>query len=201
MVEKTNYKTNLRNKWSCEDCTNYSKRNGCKCDLCPYIIERIQAGKLDYEQLLNETICVQFQKYPMVIKRLEILPTIYENDLFLDDSHRSRFYITLHKVKTSYGSPNLQYLAALYLLTARKQLWQIVENEVYAKKIYFENVKLRDINTECYTYYQMARMLFDDVPRITIYELTDRKLIPDTVFKTLNHGALIKLYGIEVLSI
>lgn len=201
MVEIPNFtKRKFRDICSCRYCAYYSKKKGCKCSACPYIAERLETGILDYKGLLVETYGKKLHTTPEMEQRLDILTKTHTSKMFLSNEHSSRFYSALHRIKTIYCIPDNPYVAALYLLTTHSKLWDVVQNEVYAKKIYFENIKLCNLDTECYAYYQMAKMLYDDIPRITVSEMTDTVLIKDDVFKTLVHATLIQLYGIEVLT-
>ncbi len=201
MVAIPNFtKRNFRDICSCRYCSYYSKKKGCKCSACPYIAERLETGLLDYKGLLSETFYKKLHVTPKMKHRIDTLTKNTAIEMFISCEHRDRFYSVLHRVKAIYCSPDNPYVAALYLLTTHSKLWNVVRSQVYAKKIYFENIRLCNLDTECYAYYQMARMLYDNIPRITVSEMTDTELIEDDVFKTLIHATLIQLYGIEVLS-
>lgn len=198
MVQIPNFtKRKLKESLSCRYCTGYSKRLGCKAEGCPYIAERIEVGILDYRGLLGETYGKKIHATHHLMDRINALSS--GRSMFANAEHNRRFYSTLTQVKAIVGNPSNCYLSALYLLTAHSRLWSLVKDEVYAREIYFDEVKLHDIDTECYTYYQMARMLYDGISRITVSEMTDQELIPDEVFKVLIHASLILIYGIDTL--
>ncbi|MFI3226634.1 MAG: hypothetical protein R3Y09_04395 [Clostridia bacterium] len=196
---KHNYKK-IKDKEAgqCKYCITKNKKK-CSQTPCPYLFERAVLGSLNYEQFVKEEY--KTVRTPNFKSRIDHLAQNCNGNMFLNNEHGYRFYLAYLKLKNQIYVEKPYILAAIYMLTASSHLWETVESHVIPHKINFDQVNLRCVNLDEYAYYQMARMLYDSVPRIKFGEMADEDLITDDVFKLFVHGMLVQVHGAEVLSL
>lgn len=76
-----------------------------------------------------------------------------------------------------------KYLAAVYLLTADRELWNTAKYEVERKDINFSKLKPKELSAEGYTIFVVAKDIYIGDTHITIKDICDRYLIPDKLFE------------------
>lgn len=77
--------------------------------------------------------------------------------------------------------PN-EYLAALYLLTADRELWRAAKYEIERKVIDFSKIRPKEYTTNNYTVFIVAKDIYHGETHITLKDICDRYLVPDKLF-------------------
>jgi len=77
--------------------------------------------------------------------------------------------------------PN-EYLAALYLLTADRDLWRAAKYEIERKVIDFSKIRPKEYTTNNYTVFIVAKDIYDGETHITLKGICDRYLVSDKQF-------------------
>jgi len=75
-----------------------------------------------------------------------------------------------------------EYLAALYLLTADRELWNATKHVIERKEIDFTQIRPKEFATNGYTVYTVAKDIYTGETHITIKDICDRYLVPDKFF-------------------
>lgn len=114
--------------------------------------------------------------------------------------HRKAF---TEYVETHIANPYVmrrEYIAALFLLSADKNLWQRSQNAVAGCSINLGKVNLHDITVGEYALYKAAKTIYTGRQEISVGELCDCELIDDSVLCTILNAFLIARNGIGMLS-
>ena len=77
--------------------------------------------------------------------------------------------------------PN-EYLAALYLLTANRELWNAAKRVIGRKEINFSTIHPKEFTMNGYTVFIVAKDIYDGDTHITLKDICDRYLVPDKLF-------------------
>ena len=75
-----------------------------------------------------------------------------------------------------------EYLAALYLLTADRDLWRAAKYEIERKVIDFSKIRPKEYTTNNYTVFIVAKDIYDGETHITLKDICDRYLVSDKQF-------------------
>ena len=75
-----------------------------------------------------------------------------------------------------------KYLAALYLLTADRELWRTVKWDVQRKSINFSLICPKRVSINSYTIFAVAKDIYNGETHITIKDVCDRQLVLDKMF-------------------
>ncbi len=171
-----------------------SNPNDCFC-----FKEKIESDEIKYSDLIKD--CFGRIKNYVLKNRLKLLSSKFTGELFLNNSHKDRFYLVHHEQNIDVWESSPIYLAVIFLLTADEVLWNISENAVCLNRFDFSNIHLKQISTEGYALYQTAKTIWSGKEYIRINEIADRELIDDTAFKIIINASLIAKYGADVFSI
>jgi len=180
----------------CKLCSHWEKRR-CTLDRCVCLEERMQAGAVSYDQLLDELIgrCAN----PGCRRRIRELAEAWDGALFTSQAHR----ITFSDNKSIYRRKKLtdKELAALFLLTStpemRERSWWVRQKSV----IDFSDVNLNGISMEGYTLYQAAKTIALGGKWLTYADLGNPFLIDEATFRIIVHALLISLFGTSVTAL
>ena len=96
--------------------------------------------------------------------------------------------------------PN-EYLAALYLLTADKEVWDASRSGIDRKVIDFTKIRHKDFTTYRYAVFIIAKDIYICETHITLKELCDSYLIPDRLFKLIITAIYIGRFGYPYIGI
>jgi len=173
----------------CQYCTNYSQENLCPLCECICLGERIEAGTLSLEKVIQD--CLRGKLRMRLWKRLaqEIYP--YPLRSFRSDEHRNRW---MHW-RTRYRRLSQRNQAALFLLTAYDDIWRRVIWKVEDNGFDFDSVRLAGIQPELYSVYQAAKAISIGSQNITIADLASRELVTDEAFQLIICALLLAKYG------
>lgn len=178
----------------CQYCTNYSQENLCPLCECICLGERIEAGTLSLEKVIQD--CLRGKLRMRLWKRLaqEIYP--YPLRSFRSDEHRNRW---MHW-RTRYRRLSQRNQAALFLLTAYDDIWRRVVWKVKDDGFDFDSVQLTGIVPELYSVYQAAKSISTGSQNITIADLASRELVTDEAFQLIICALLLAKYGDVILN-
>lgn len=178
----------------CQYCTNYSQENLCPLCECICLGERIEAGTLSLEKVIQD--CLRGKLRMRLWKRLaqEIYP--YPLRSFRSDEHRNRW---MHW-RTRYRRLSQRNQAALFLLTAYDDIWRRVIWKVKDDGFDFDSVQLAGIVPELYSVYQAAKSISTGSQNITIADLASRELVTDEAFQLIICALLLAKYGDVILN-
>lgn len=178
----------------CQYCTNYSQENLCPLCECICLGERIEAGTLSLEKVIQD--CLRGKLRMRLWKRLaqEIYP--YPLRSFRSDEHRNRW---MHW-RTRYRRLSQRNQAALFLLTAYDDIWRRVIWKVEDDGFDFDSVQLAGIVPELYSVYQAAKSISTGSQKITITDLASRELVTDEAFQLIICALLLAKYGDAILN-
>ena len=178
----------------CQYCTNYSQENLCPLCECICLGERIEAGTLSLEKVIQD--CLRGKLRMRLWKRLaqEIYP--YPLRSFRSDEHRNRW---MHW-RTRYRRLSQRNQAALFLLTAYDDIWRRVIWKVEDDGFDFDFVQLAGIVPELYSVYQAAKSISTGSQNITIADLASRELVTDEAFQLIICALLLAKYGDVILN-
>lgn len=178
----------------CQYCTNYSQENLCPLCECICLGERIEAGTLSLEKVIQD--CLRGKLRMRLWKRLaqEIYP--YPLRSFRSDEHRNRW---MHW-RTRYRRLSQRNQAALFLLTAYDDIWRRVIWKVEDDGFDFDSVQLAGIVPELYSVYQAAKSISTGSQNITIADLASRDLVTDEAFQLIICALLLAKYGDVILN-
>lgn len=93
-----------------------------------------------------------------------------------------------------------EYIAALFLLSADKNLWQRSQDAVMGCSINLGKINLHDITVGNYALYKAAKTIYTGRQEITVGELCDCELIDDSVLCTILNAFIIARNGIGILN-
>ena len=182
----------------CRFCTEYS-RQGCKAvGGCPYIAERIEAGVVDY----GEVVRAVFKNPPVMLRwRLRYLIDHFENTMWESENHKKRFYRMWAEMGTRKKRDTPRFFAALYLLTANEDIWRRAYNAFSVEGITPEYIRLCGISVPNYALVQAAKSIYLNTDHFTVEDLEDPEAVITDAFRLIVNAVLIARYGREVLKI
>ena len=182
----------------CSGCVAKIKSRGNPND-CFCFKEKLEADEIGYTDLIRD--CFGRIKNYALKDRLKLLGSKFTGELFLNHSHKERFYRVHHKQDIEVWERSASYLAVIFLLTADEVLWNISEHAVCLNGFDFSKIHLRQNSTEGYALYQTAKTISTGKEYIRISEIADKELIDDTAFKIIINALIIAKYGADVFSI
>lgn len=178
----------------CRFCTEFA-HGRCKATKCPWIKERIEAGVVSYHEAVNES----FEERSPLRKRINVVLSFYDKSFWRNDEHFHRFQ-QADAALGFYKSRNTsEYYAALFLLTADKDLLKRVLDCFTRKDIDFSRADLHDIVPENYTLYKIAKSIYTESGEVGVDELADPELVSTEVFHLVINAMLIYRYGLSAL--
>ncbi|MBU5426976.1 hypothetical protein KQI41_11185 [Tissierella pigra] len=194
----------INNYFNCEggvkDCNsviNVSNRcNDCGCIHSSFLSN---VDKISYKGLINE--CFRKIRNYSFKDRLKHLTDSFKGEIFLNPKHKERFYRVIYEQDIDIYDIFPRYIAVIFLLTYDEILWQLTEHTVKLNGFDFNKSNLKQISTEGYAIYQMAKTIWTGKESIEISEIADVDLIDDKSFKTIVNASLITRYGTDIFLI
>lgn len=181
----------------CKHCTEYVKGKGCTAHGCPWLAERIEAGVVGYEEAVRET----FPRDARLNAKLHTAVRRFSGSLFLDAKHRQRMEYMKVRLGFRRKRDKPAYFAAMYLLTANKDLYTRAANCFCNHGIEFGYATLRDISPHNYTLFSAARDIYTDADRVALSDLANVEVTDALAFSLIVNALLIARYGPAVLEI
>ncbi len=182
----------------CRFCKEYEHR---KCTVesgCPYLAERIEAGAVDYGEVIRDT----FKDTPELLRcRLRRLTERFPDTMWTNAAHERRFYHLWAELGTKKKRDTPQFFAALYLLTANEDVYRRAYNAFHPNGIKPEYIRVSGISIPNYALVQAAKSIYFGTDGITLADLSDSEAVDEESFCLIVNAILIARYGKEVMHI
>ena len=189
-----------RYEYTAEDCdcsicpyhTGKGKKAGCSLEHCACMSERIAAGAASLAEAVTETTAAirlpAFEKRRrQYLKESEEAPMYFKND-----THHTVFTEAVGRLDRK----NLALMAAVYLLTAERRLWNCVSQHTGRNRIRFGDIRLHGTTENSYALYCAAKDLYLGTKNLTIGDLADTELIPPKTFGLICNAMAIRRFGL-----
>lgn len=114
--------------------------------------------------------------------------------------HRKNFAEYISPKNSDYYSNCSEFIAAVFLLSADKFLWERSKSALTRYSVNFNSIDLSGISTEGYALYKAARAVYNGDSGISLGELCDWTLIDDPVALTIFEGVMLRRNGVKMLN-
>lgn len=114
--------------------------------------------------------------------------------------HRKNFAEYISPKNSDYYSNRSEFIAAVFLLSADKFLWERSKSALTRYSINFDSIDLSGISTEGYALYKAAKAVYNGDSGISLGELCDWTLIDDPVALTIFEGVMLRRNGVKMLN-
>ena len=91
-------------------------------------------------------------------------------------------------------------LAALYLLTADRNLWNQVKDHISLRRVYVEDMRPKNLTGTSYVYFAAAKDILTGTRNIQLMEIADPALLSMKSYMILCTALAIRAYGVEKAS-
>ena len=88
-------------------------------------------------------------------------------------------------------------LAALYLLTADKNLWSQVKDHISLRRVYVEDMRPKNLTGTSYVYFAAAKDILSGTRNIQLMEIADPALLSMKSYMILCTALAIRAYGVK----
>ena len=122
-------------------------------------------------------------------ERKEARPMIYR-----DERHQHTFE---KEVVMRPESVSRALLAALYLLTADKNLWNQVKDHISLRRMYVEDMRPKNLTGTSYVYFAAAKDIMSGTRNIQLMEIADPALLSMKSYMILCTALAIRAFGVE----
>ena len=122
-------------------------------------------------------------------ERKEARPMIYR-----DERHQHTFE---KEVVMRPESVSRALLAALYLLTADKNLWNQVKDHISLRRMYVEDMRPKNLTGTSYVFFAAAKDILSGTRNIQLMEIADPALLSMKSYMILCTALAIQAYGVE----
>lgn len=95
-----------------------------------------------------------------------------------------------------------ELMAALYLLSSDRHLWQLVRLYIVRNDIRFDQITLPEMTMDHYTIYRTAMDLYsytDDGVYLSIRDLSDTALMSNIIYSLIANAVAIRRFGLSAL--
>ena len=122
-------------------------------------------------------------------ERKEARPMIYR-----DDRHHHTFE---KEVAMRPESISRALLAALYLLTADRNLWNQVRDHISLRRVYLDEMRPKNLTGTSYVYFAAAKDILSGSHTIQLMEIADPALLSMKSYMILCTALAIRAFGVE----
>ena len=105
--------------------------------------------------------------------------------------HRKNFAEYISPKNSDYYSNRSEFIAAVFLLSADKLLWERSKSAIARYAVNFDLIDLNGISTEGYALYKAAKTVYSGDSDISLSELCDWSLIDDPTTLTIFAGVML----------
>ena len=178
----------------CHCCLHYHRKS-CTVSECPFLEIRLECGAASF----YEAVCAAFSGVPNTDIRLR-LSQIYGKEkktaMFQNGRRKNIFEMHWKLLR----KPNNRALAALYLLTADRALWNCCKRYLDERgKLNFAAIRLVALSADGYALWKAVKELQTGQRQISLCELADREVISDRAFYLITQPAAIARFGAAAL--
>lgn len=182
----------------CTLCTEYAHRRCTVKGGCPYIVERIEAGVVDYGEVVRDT----FKRPSAILRwRLRHLVEHFEATMWASENHKKWFYQMWAEMGTRKKRDTPRFFAARYLLTANEDILRRAYNAFGVDGITPEYIRMSGISVPNYALVQAAKSIYLDTDHFTVADLEDSEAVNTDAFRLVVNAILIARFGLEVTKI
>ena len=114
--------------------------------------------------------------------------------IYRDDRHHHTFE---KEVSMRPDSVSRALLAALYLLTADRNLWNQVRDQISLRRMYVEDMRPKNLTGTSYVYFSAAKDILTGSRNIQLMEITDPALLSMKSYMILCTALAIRAFGVE----
>ena len=114
--------------------------------------------------------------------------------------HRKNFAKYISPKNSDYYSNRSEFIAAVFLLSADKFLWERSKSALTRYSVNFDSIDLSGISTEGYALYKAAQSVYNGDSGISLGELCDWTLIDDPMALTIFTGVMLRRNGVKMLN-
>lgn len=117
--------------------------------------------------------------------------------IYRDERHEHTFE---KEVSMRPDSVSRALLAALYLLTADRNLWNQVRDHISLRRVYVEDMRPKNLTGTSYVYFAAAKDILSGTRNIQLMEIADPALLSMKSYLILCTALAIRAYGVEKAS-
>ena len=117
--------------------------------------------------------------------------------IYRDDRHHHTFEKEAAMRPDTASRP---LLAALYLLTADRNLWNQVRDHISLRRMYVEDMRPKNLTGTSYVYFSAAKDILTGSRNIQLMEIADPALLSMKSYMILCTALAIRAYGVEKAS-
>ena len=117
--------------------------------------------------------------------------------IYRDERHEHTFE---KEVSMRPDSVSRALLAALYLLTADRNLWNQVRDHISLRRMYVEDMRPKNLTGTSYVYFAAAKDILSGTRNIQLMEIADPALLSMKSYMILCTALAIRAYGVEKAS-
>ena len=114
--------------------------------------------------------------------------------IYRDDRHHHTFE---KEVSMRPESTSRALLAALYLLTADRNLWSQVKDHISLRRVYVEDMRPKNLTGTSYVYFAAAKDILSGTRNIQLMEIADPALLSMKSYMILCTALAIRAFGVE----
>ena len=114
--------------------------------------------------------------------------------------HRRNFTEFVSPKNSNYYSNRSEFVAAVFLLSADKLLWERSKVAFSRYSVKFGLIDLSGISTDGYALYKAAKTVYSGDSDVSLSELCDWTLIDDPTMLTIFAGVMLRRNGIKMLN-
>ena len=114
--------------------------------------------------------------------------------IYRDERHEHTFEKEVSMRPDSVGRA---LLAALYLLTADRNLWNQVRDHISLRRVYVEDMRPKNLTGTSYVYFAAAKDILSGTRNIQLMEIADPALLSMKSYMLLCTALAIRAYGVE----
>lgn len=114
--------------------------------------------------------------------------------IYRDERHEHTFE---KEVSMRPDSVSRALLAALYLLTADRNLWNQVRDHISLRRVYVEDMRPKNLTGTSYVYFAAAKDIMSGTRNIQLMEIADPALLSMKSYMILCTALAIRAYGVE----
>lgn len=90
-------------------------------------------------------------------------------------------------------------IAAIYLLTADRDLWRRSRHHVHKERVQFDNISITNCTTNQYNLFSCAKDIYCGTQTFTVSELVDEIIVTPRTFQIICNAMAIARNGINAL--
>ena len=114
--------------------------------------------------------------------------------IYRDERHEHTFE---KEVSMRPDSVSRALLAALYLLTADRNLWSQVRDHISLRRVYVEDMRPKNLTGTSYVYFAAAKDILSGTRNIQLMEIADPALLSMKSYMILCTALAIRAFGVE----